>query len=196
MLSKWAPTRHSSSQLTLQGVGCDRQWILQDGVGPTVRTGRLLCCSRSQQMLVQMPGTSMSLTSLIATALHGPEMALGKTPENSLAANTLYICLTVHNVVEWITDRLVCCVELYLQHILIGCKHAAGQQSKMSRAALMQHLVFHLPPLRVSKKCSCMHCYRLRQTHYFALRPSLSCLSSSVHLCLCMRESVHLYGQA
>lgn len=59
--------RHSSSQLTLQGAGCDRQWIVWDGVGPTVRTGQPLCCSRLQQMLVQMPGTSVSLTSLIAT---------------------------------------------------------------------------------------------------------------------------------
>ncbi len=101
-------------------------------------------------MLVQMPGTSVSLTSLIATTLHGPEMALGQRPGNSMAANTLlYTCLTLHNVVEWITDRLVCSVELYLQYSLIGLIHAVGQQSGMSCGALMQHLVFHAPTLQV-----------------------------------------------
>lgn len=96
--------RHSSSQLTLQGAGCDRQWIVWDGVGPTVRTGQPLCCSRLQQMLVQMPGTSVSLTSLIATTHHGSAMALGQRPGNSVAANTPYTCFTRCNV-EWITDR-------------------------------------------------------------------------------------------
>lgn len=181
--------RHSSSQLTLQGAGCDRQWIVQDGVGPTARTGRPLCCSRPQQMLVQMPGTSVSLTSLIATTLHGPEMALGQRPGNSLAANTPYTCLTLHNVVEWITDSLVCCVELNLPYSLIGIIHGAGQHSKMSCGAPMQHLVLLLPTLQVRTNCSCMHCYRLVWTHCPALRTlTLSCLSSSVCTCLCTRE--------
>lgn len=66
-----------------------------------------------------------------------------------MAANTLYTCLTLHNVVEWITDRLVCSVELYLEYSLIGYIHAVGQQSGMSCGALMQYLVFHLPTLQV-----------------------------------------------
>lgn len=101
--------RHSSSQLTLQGAGCDRQWIVWDGVGPTVRTGQLLCRSRLQQMLVQMPWTSVSLTTLIAATLRGSRMALGQRSGNSMAANAPYTCLNLHNVVEWITDKLVCC---------------------------------------------------------------------------------------
>lgn len=62
-----------------------------------------------------------------------------------MAANTLYTCLTLHNVAEWIPDRLASCVELYLQLSLMGYIHAAGQQSKMSCGALVRHLVFHLP---------------------------------------------------
>lgn len=94
---------------------------------------------------------------------------------------------------EWITDRLV---ELYLQYSLIGYIQGVGQQSKMSCAALMQHLVFHLPRVQVWTKCSCMHCYSLRWTHCSALRPSMSCLSNcTVHIsvCVCAREQVHLH---
>lgn len=59
--------RHSSSQLTLRGAECDRQWTVWEDVGPVARTGRPLCCSCPQQMLVQMPETSVSLTILSAT---------------------------------------------------------------------------------------------------------------------------------
>jgi len=97
-----APTRHSSSQLTLHGAGCDRQWIEWDGVRPTARTGRPLCSSHPQQMLVQMPRTLMSLTILIASTLQRPEMALGQRPGNSVAA-ILYTHLTLHNI-----SRMLC----------------------------------------------------------------------------------------
>lgn len=154
---------------------------MRDGVGPTVRTGQLLCRSRLQQMLVQMPGTSVSLTTLIAATLGGSGMALGQRSGNSMAANTPYTCLNLHNVAEWRTDRLVCCVELYLQRSFRGYIHAVGQKNRMSCGAVMQNL-----PI-------CLHCKSeqnatLYMDALFCCWPALSHLSSSALLCLCERD--------
>lgn len=161
---------------------------MRDGVGPTVRTGQPLCCSRLQQMLVQMPGTSVSLTSLVATTLHGSAMALGQRPGNSVAANTPYTCFTLHNVVEWITDRLVCCVELHLQYSLRGYVPAVGKKKiKIEcHVVLSRNIVFSI----------CLHCkFEQNATLLTALDghsvlhwSTLSHLSSSAVLRLCERD--------
>lgn len=142
-----------------------------------------------------MPGTSVSLTSLIATTLHGPEMALGQRPENSMAANTLYTCLTLHNVLEWITDRLVWCVELYLQYSLIGYKHAVGQQ-KMSCSDIMQHFIFHLPTQQVWTKCSCVHCCSLHRGLLCYVSYTCVCAWERENECVCICTASLMCWQA
>lgn len=82
--------------------------------------------------------TSVSLTSLTVATLHRPAMAPGKRPENSMPAQTLYTCFTLHNEVGRLTDRLLCCVDLYVLYNLINNMVLVNKEAAFVRVSAMR----------------------------------------------------------